>query len=632
LTTNQHIKELPPNWKWVKLGEFVISTKGKKPKNISKVKTEQFHLPYVNIKAFEKNIIDEFTDGVGCVLCNDGDFLMVWDGSRSGYVGKAINGALGSTLVKLNFPDIENNYAYYFLQSKYLEINTRAKGVGIPHVDPSILWNYDLLIPPLPTQQAIVAKIETLFAQLDNGIQQLKTAQQQLKIYRQAVLKYAFEGKLTKEWRNVKKIEIDRKFWSSINTSKYKIGFELYQPSLWIVLPIGNFSDFQQGMQIAKKTRLKNKEEGSLPILRIKNYRDGFKSDVEYIKVDESSLIAKKEDIILTRTGESRGDILTGFKGIFHNNTFRINYPKSHLNREFLIYYLSTSKVQNYIKNNSGRTGQPDLTHRNFGPCPIVIPPIEEQQLIVQAIESRLSVADKMEESISQSLLQAEVLRQSILKKAFEGRLVVEEVKEEIKEALVVPMYTPKSTYFYQVQILATVIRASQKNNIQHGEMTLAKNAYLIDKVFGIPTMYNYKQWHLGPYAPEMKTAVKKKDFFIEKNGYLQIANEEKIFKAANPYIAQTEAAINELCGIFNKYPQKDKAHKTELLATICKAVEDIQTTNLATVRQAMQNWKINLKTTAHKNKAEKFTEKETKDCLDFIISKGWDKKLIKWN
>ena len=147
--------ELPKDWKVVKLGDFVKTQKGKKPKYISDVKTKEFPIPYVNIKAFEKNIIDEYTNGIGCVICEDDDFLMVWDGSRSGYVGKAIKGAIGSTLVKLDFPGIDNNYAYYFLQSKFVEINTRAKGVGIPHVDPNILWNYDLLIPSLPEQHAL---------------------------------------------------------------------------------------------------------------------------------------------------------------------------------------------------------------------------------------------------------------------------------------------------------------------------------------------------------------------------------------------------------------------------------------------------------------------------------------------
>lgn len=181
----------------MRLGNFAETEKGKKLKVTSKEKTAKYSIPYVNIKAFEKNVIDEFTDGAGCVLCEDGDFLMVWDGSRSGYVGKAIKGALGSTLVRIKFPQINHDYAFYFLQSKFVEISTRAKGVGIPHVDPNIVWNYIFPLPPLPEQHCIVSKIEELFTELDKGIEQLQTVQQQLKVYRQAVLKWAFEGKLT---------------------------------------------------------------------------------------------------------------------------------------------------------------------------------------------------------------------------------------------------------------------------------------------------------------------------------------------------------------------------------------------------------------------------------------------------
>ena len=187
-----NMNEIPKHWRLVKVGDYVASVKGKKPKRISPIKTNEYSIPYVNIKAFEKNVIDEYTDGTGCVLCEEGDFLMVWDGSRSGYVGKAIKGALGSTLVKLNFPNLDNSYAFYFLQSKYLEINTRAKGVGIPHVDPNILWNYKLPIPPLPEQQSILSTIKELLSDLENGTQQLKFAQQPLHSYRPRFLKCAF--------------------------------------------------------------------------------------------------------------------------------------------------------------------------------------------------------------------------------------------------------------------------------------------------------------------------------------------------------------------------------------------------------------------------------------------------------
>lgn len=196
---------LPNTWKLVRLGDFVKSEKGKKPKLENNTRTSTFNIPYIDIEAFEKEIFKSWTDGKGCKFSNENDFLMVWDGSRSGLVGKGINGALGSTLVRINFPQIYNPYAYYFLKSKFLEINTRAKGSGTPHVDPDLLWNYDFPIPPYPEQVRIVAKIEELFSTLDNGLENLQRAQEILVVYRQSLLKNAFEGKLTEKWRNQNK-------------------------------------------------------------------------------------------------------------------------------------------------------------------------------------------------------------------------------------------------------------------------------------------------------------------------------------------------------------------------------------------------------------------------------------------
>jgi len=62
-----------------------------------------------------------------------------------------------------------------------LDFKTKPKGVGIPHIEPTLLWNFELVVPPLPEQLAIVSKIKELFSKLDDAIAQLKTAQQQLK-------------------------------------------------------------------------------------------------------------------------------------------------------------------------------------------------------------------------------------------------------------------------------------------------------------------------------------------------------------------------------------------------------------------------------------------------------------------
>ena len=387
------------NVQTVKVGEYVVSVKGKKPKRLSSVQTAVCPLPYINIKAFEKNIIDEYTDGVGCALCEDGDFLMVWDGSRSGYVGKAIKGAIGSTLVKLNFPNIENNYAYYFLQSKYLEINTRAKGVGIPHVDPNILWNYDLLIPPRLTQQAIVSKIEELFSELDKGIENLRIAQQQLKTYRQAVLKWAFE------------IE------GPIKIIKLKDVCEF----------------ITKGTTPSKEKLFKS---GEIPFLKVYNLTFNgaidFSKDPTYVTHETHSgflkrSITRPSDVLMNIVGPPLGKV-----SIVPNN-----FPEWNINQaiarfrcsnllfnKYLLYYLlSENTIRTYSRKAKATAGQFNLTLEICRDIEIPLPSISEQNKIVQEIESRLSVADKMEESITQSLQQAEGLRQSVLKKAFEGKL-----------------------------------------------------------------------------------------------------------------------------------------------------------------------------------------------------------------
>ncbi|MDQ2719443.1 MAG: restriction endonuclease subunit S [Bacteroidota bacterium] len=441
--------QLPKDWKWVKVGEYVISVKGKKPKRLSKEKTKECSIPYVNIKAFEKNIIDEYTDGVGCALCDDGDFLMVWDGSRSGYVGRALRGALGSTLVKLNFPNIENNYAYYFLQSKYNEINTRAKGVGIPHVDPNILWNYDLLIPPKPTQQAIVSKIEELFSKLDKGIENLQTAQQQLKTYRQSVLKWAFEGKLTNSLNHdsydlhdehdlniAAEPEIKYNKQNNQDNQNNQINHSSDKgelPKGWKWIKSCELFDF---VTSGSRGWAKYYSDKGAIFIRITNLDfDSLDLDLEESKIQYVNPPSNSEGI---RTKVREGDFLfsiTGYLGMFAiapkldnafvNQHISLCRPKNGFNNRYVGYWIISKAGGHYYLNKmtKGAT-KAGLGLDDIKKFPIPIAPIAEQNNIVQAIERRLSVADKMEESITQSLQQAEALRQSILKKAFEGKLV----------------------------------------------------------------------------------------------------------------------------------------------------------------------------------------------------------------
>jgi type I restriction enzyme S subunit len=403
----------PMNWVINRLGDFVYYQKGKKPKSVSNIKTISHSIPYVNIKAFEKGIIDEFTDGDGCVLCEQGDFLMVWDGARSGYIGRSLKGALGSTLVKIQFPGVNLDYAYFYLQSKYLEINTRAKGTGIPHVDPELVWNYNFPLPPLAEQQRIVAKIEELFSELDKGIETLKTAQQQLKVYRQAVLKYAFEGKLT--------------------NPEVKEGV---LPEGWKMTTLHEVtSKITDGEHFRPKTTT-----SGIPFLSAKDVRDNGVSFHNPLFIDKET--AAKA---LQRCCPTTGDILIVSRGatvgrmclVNTDQTFcllgsviLLKVDKSIFNK-YLLFLLKSASINQKIISVSGATAQQAIYLRDIKGIEILLPPMDEQVKIVDEIELRLSVCDKIEESIEQGLQQAEALRQSILKKAFEGKLVPQDSKDE---------------------------------------------------------------------------------------------------------------------------------------------------------------------------------------------------------
>ncbi|HEO9282635.1 TPA: restriction endonuclease subunit S, partial [Klebsiella pneumoniae] len=146
----------------VKLSELLISVKGKKPSNLGG-KSALRKIPYIDINAFENKVLDFFCSDENIVRCSNADVLMVWDGSRCGYVGMGMNGALGSTLASLSIPLVEQRYLYYFLRSKFEYLNTNTRGIGIPHIDPLYLGNIDFPLTTIANQKLIADKISTLY-------------------------------------------------------------------------------------------------------------------------------------------------------------------------------------------------------------------------------------------------------------------------------------------------------------------------------------------------------------------------------------------------------------------------------------------------------------------------------------
>lgn len=400
-------KTLPNHWDVIKLGSYVEKEKGKKPRNQSASQSGAYVLPYIDIEAFEQGIIKSWTDGKGCRICKASDLLMVWDGSRSGLVGRGMDGALGSTLMRINFPNINNQYAFYFLLSKYQEINTRAKGSGTPHVDPDLLWNYDFPIPPSDEQTLIVAKIEELFSELDSGVASLKTAQEQLKIYRQALLKHAFEGKLTEQWRKDN------------------------PPSQWETTRLDNLlGHVTSGSRGWAKYY---SDDGDL-FVRAQNLKNDQLelNDVAYVALPENIEGKRTEikvgDVLITITGANvtkAGYVKQNIGQAYVNQHVALCRPNGLILTKYLYYFLiSDVKGRRQLEKFAYGAGKPGLNLSNIRDVIIDLPDKAEQQEIVNQLEEKLSIIEQNEKEIESALAKAELLRQSILKKAFSGQLV----------------------------------------------------------------------------------------------------------------------------------------------------------------------------------------------------------------
>ena len=106
--------------------------------------------------------------------------------------------------------EIEPKFLLYLFRSIEPVISGKGTGSTFKSITKGFVEDLEFDLPPLPEQHRIVAKIEELFSELDRGIESLKTARAQLKIYRQAVLKHAFEGKLTAQWRKENKDKLEK--------------------------------------------------------------------------------------------------------------------------------------------------------------------------------------------------------------------------------------------------------------------------------------------------------------------------------------------------------------------------------------------------------------------------------------
>lgn len=401
--------DIPKNWQLKKLGEVCqvldhlrtpINSSERQKRNFGKKENELF--PYYGATGQVGWIDGYLTNGEFVLVGEDGaPFLDIFKEKAYRIKGKAWVNNHAHILQNIEGTTI-NDFILHYLNAinyrEYVNGTTRLK------LTKSSLVDIPFPIPTIAIQQAIVAKIEELFSELDKGIESLKTAQQQLKVYRQALLKWAFEGKLTNE--NVKEGEL---------------------PKGWKHVFLADVSQSCLGKMLDK-----NKNIGTLkPYLRNVNVRwNSFDlenlNEMPFEEIESERFGIRNGDLIICEGGEPGRaaiwkDQIQNMK--IQKALHRVRFKEGIIAEYFLHYLNLISSTKSLDKLFTGTTIK-HLTGQSLRKISFPMPPKTEQLIIVQEIESRLSVYNKIEETITTGLQQSEALRQSILKKAFEGNLI----------------------------------------------------------------------------------------------------------------------------------------------------------------------------------------------------------------
>ncbi|GAA9347221.1 restriction endonuclease subunit S [Helicobacter pylori] len=178
-------------------------------------------------------------------------------------------------------------------------------------------------------------------------------------------------------------------------------------PKDWEIKIFRDISTINQGLQIPISQRLKAPTEHAKFYITIQALNN--RKEFEYIKTYNESVVCHKDDILMTRTGNT-GMVITNIEGVFHNNFFKINFDRTLINKDFLVYFLSLEQTQRTILKKAGTSTIPDLNHNDFYSLTIPLPPLNEQI----AIANILSTLDRYLYALDTLILKKEGVKKSL--------------------------------------------------------------------------------------------------------------------------------------------------------------------------------------------------------------------------
>ena len=465
---------LPPGWAWTRLGEISQLYGGGTP---SREVPEYFtgNIVWLTPTEIPKSGISVISDSRERITAEGlrnssarivpGGTVLMTSRASIGYV--AIAGVDVTTNQGFaNFVcenGINNLYLAYWLWSQAETFKQKATGTTFKEIIKSKLREFLIPVPPLPEQRRIVAKIEELLTRLDAGVAALKRVQAALKRYKAAVLKAACEGRLVPQDPNdepasklLERILAERRAkWEAELRAKGKGSkegtHELPQmsseedspelPTGWTRTLIGHVFNVSYGLS-ESLSKTEADSEFDVAVIRIPNVTEFGGLNLSHLKYFEMDIKIKE------RLKLHKGDVLFNWRnapkwigrstvfdkeGEYVNASFLLKLrPYIVGYSKFTAFYMNYLRLSGYfmsIVNNAVNQANFNATRTSQVEMPL--PPLREQERIADEVDRRMSVIEGLEDIVATQMARAEKLHQSILKRAFEGRLVAQDANDE---------------------------------------------------------------------------------------------------------------------------------------------------------------------------------------------------------
>jgi type I restriction enzyme S subunit len=438
------VSKLPKGWGIIELDKAALLIRGVSyKKNESNLVYQKGCLPILRANNIQNGqlVLDNFvyipSEKIKeAQYIKTGDIVIAMSSGSKNLVGKSgvakndFNGAFG-TFCGLLRPNkiLDKSYVAWFTRSKdYLDkVSSLSKGVNINNIKPSHFNEIFIPIAPLNEQKRIADKLDSIFAKVDKAQAGLEKIPSILKRFRQSVLAAATSGELTKDWREFKKIERELKLYTVDQISKdekYSLGIGPFGSDLKVV-------DYR--------------DKGH-PLVFVREIRSRLFGHVKTQFVDSDKFCklkahrVKPGNLLITKMGDPPGDVAIYPEdmpeAVITSDCIKLDVNEQLINRDFAFYYLQSEHFQSQVKSITAGVAQQKVNLKNFKSLELLIPSKEEQDKVVQRIESMFSMAYEAEKQYIEAKARIDRLTQSILAKAFRGELVAQDPNDETAEQL----------------------------------------------------------------------------------------------------------------------------------------------------------------------------------------------------